>query len=178
MALAHRMYARALFEAAQGDAKTEQVREELDNLVASIEEVPELRAVLENPEIDAQAKAAILGDILGQGDQLVSNFLKLLAEKGRSGEVEEIAHEYGALVDAEQRVLNVELTTAIELSDDEASELVRKIQEASGHTVEATRSVDPELIGGIVLQAGSLRVDASVRGRLQRLRHELTTARS
>src|SRR5207244_9883035 len=66
VALAHRMYARALFEAAQGDAKTEQVRDELDDLVASIEEVPELRAVLENPEIDAQAKAAILGDILGQ----------------------------------------------------------------------------------------------------------------
>jgi F-type H+-transporting ATPase subunit delta len=178
VAVAHRMYARALFEAAQGEGKTEQVRQELDDLVASIEEVPELRAVLENPEIDAQAKAAILSDILGEGDPLVSNFLRLLAEKGRSGEVEEIAREYGALVDAEQRVLNVELTTAIELSEEEANDLVRKIQEASGHTVEATRSVDPDLIGGIVLQAGSLRVDASVRGRLQRLRQELVTARS
>jgi F-type H+-transporting ATPase subunit delta len=172
------MYARALFEAAQGEGKTEQVREELDDLVAAIEQVPELRAVLENPEIDAQAKSAILGDILGEADPLVANFLRLLAEKGRSGEVEEIAAEYGALVDAEQRILNVELTTAIELSDDEANELVRKIQEASGQTVEATRTVDPDLIGGIVLQAGSLRLDASVRGRLQRLRHELTTARS
>ena len=172
------MYARALFEAAQGEGRTEQVREQLDDLVAAIEEVPELRAVLENPEIDPQAKAAILGDILGEGDPLVGNFFKLLAEKGRSGEVEEIAHEYGALVDAEQRILNVELTTAVELSDVEASELVRKIEAASGHTVEASRTVDPSLIGGIVLQAGSLRLDASVRGRLQRLRHELTTARS
>ena len=154
------------------------MREELDDLVASIDQVPELRSVLENPEIDAQAKSAILADILGEGDPLVSNFLKLLAEKGRSGEIEEIVREYGALVDAEQRVLNVELTTAIPLSDEEADDLVRKIQAASGHTVEATRTVDPDLIGGIVLQAGSLRLDASVRGRLQRLRQELTTARS
>ena len=178
MALSQRMYARALFEAAHAEGKTEQVRQELDDLVAAIEEVPELRAVLENPEIDAQAKAAILSDILGDAETLVGNFLKLLAEKGRSGEVEEIAREYGSLVDAEQRILNVQLTTAVELSDDEANEVVRKIQEASGHTVEATRTVDPSLIGGIVLQAGSLRLDASVRGRLQRLRHELTTARS
>ena len=50
-----------------------------------------------------------------------------------------------------------------------------QIEQASGRTVEATRKVDPELIGGMILQAGSLRVDASVRGRLERLRHELVT---
>jgi ATP synthase F1 delta subunit len=172
------MYARALFEAALGEEKTRQVREELHDLVGAIDSVPELRAVLENPEIDAQAKSAILADILGEADPLVANFLKLLAEKGRSGEVEEIAREYGALVDAEQRILNVELTTAVALSDAEAAQLVRRIEQSSGHTVEATRTVDPDLIGGIVLQAGSLRVDASVRGRLQRLRQELVTARS
>ena len=50
-----------------------------------------------------------------------------------------------------------------------------QIEQASGRTVEATRTVDPDLIGGMILQAGSLRVDASVRGRLQRLRRELVT---
>ena len=69
----------------------------------------------------------------------------------------------------------VELTTAFELSDDEAASIVAKIEQASGRTVEATRKVDPELVGGMILQAGSLRVDASVRGRLERLRHELVT---
>ena len=66
----------------------------------------------------------------------------------------------------EERVLQVELTTAFELSDDEARDIVAQIEQASGRTVEATRSVDPDLVGGIVLQAGSLRLDASVRGRL------------
>jgi ATP synthase F1 delta subunit len=178
LAVAHRTYARALFDAAREARKTDAVREELTDLVAAIDEVAELRSVLENPEIDSRAKAAILEDVVGEADPLVQNFLKLLAEKGRSGEIDEIVREYEALVDAEERVLNVELTTAVELSDAEAQDFIRKIEEASGRTVEATRTVDRSLIGGIVLQAGSLRVDASVRGRLNRLRHELTTARS
>ena len=71
--------------------------------------------------------------------------------------------------------LKVELTTAYELDDKEAEAIVAKIEKSSGRTVEATRSVDPHLIGGMILQAGSLRVDASVRGRLDRLRTELVT---
>ena len=61
------------------------------------------------------------------------------------------------------------------ITDEEARELVAQIERAAGRQVEATRRVDPNLIGGIVLQAGSLRVDASVRGRLNQLRHELIT---
>jgi F-type H+-transporting ATPase subunit delta len=67
----------------------------------------------------------------------------------------------------------VELTTARELTDSEAEAILKQIEEAAGRKVEATRNVDPDLVGGIVLQAGTLRVDASVRGRLERLRHEL-----
>ena len=73
----------------------------------------------------------------------------------------------------EERRLTVELTTARELSDAEAQAIVKQIEEAAGRKVEATRKVDPDLVGGIVLQAGSLRVDASVRGRLERLSTEL-----
>ena len=70
---------------------------------------------------------------------------------------------------------NIDAAGALDLSDEEAASILAKIEQASGRAVEATRKVDPDLIGGIVLQAGSLRVDASVRGRLNRLRHELVT---
>ncbi len=99
----------------------------------------------------------------------------LAAEKGRIADIEEIAREFERLVAREERRLEVELTTAYELSDEEAKQILKQIEEASGRKVEATRNVDPELIGGLVLQAGSLRVDASVRGRLERLRKELVT---
>jgi F-type H+-transporting ATPase subunit delta len=175
VAVSHRMYARSLFQAAHENGKLDVVHEQLGDFAAAIGDVPELRGVLANPELDPQEKAGVLGEILGDADELVRNFVLLTAEKGRAGEIEEIYRELDALVAAEQRRLTVQLTTAYELSDDEADAIVKKIESSSGRSVEATRSVDPALIGGLVLQVGSHRLDASVRGRLDRLRHELTT---
>jgi F-type H+-transporting ATPase subunit delta len=175
VAVSHRMYARSLYQAARDAGRLEAVHAELGDFVAAVADVPELRTVLENPELDTADRAGVLGEILGDADELTRNFVLLAAEKGRAGELEEIYEELDALVAADQRRLTVELTTAYELSEEEAASILGKIEAASGRSVEATRKVDPRLIGGIVLRAGSLRVDASVRGRLERLRHELTT---
>ena len=175
MAAAHRMYARALFQAAQGQGKLTEVHAELGEFAAALEASPELRGVLANPQLDAAAKAGVLADVLGGAEELVRNFVLLVAEKGRAGQIEEMYVELERLVAREQGRLAVELTTAYELSDEEARSILATIEQASGRTVEATRKVDARLIGGIVLQAGSLRVDASVRGRLDQLRHELVT---
>ena len=143
-----------------------------------MDEVPELDALLTNPETDSAVKADVLAQVAGGGDELVANFVRLLAEKGRAGELREIAAELDALVAAEERVIEVELTTAHALSDEEFESILGRIEAASGRRVQASRQVDPDLIGGLVLQAGSLQVDASVRGRLERLRQQLATTRS
>ena len=171
------MYARALFEAAKEQGRLEEVQSELEDFRRAVAEVPELRSLLENPQLDPQAKGAALADLLGDADETLRNFLLLLTEKGRAGEIDEITDELDALVDREQGRLSVELTTAYELSDEEAKAILGQIETASGRKVDATRKVDPHLIGGFVLQAGSMRVDASVRGRLNRLRQELVTSR-
>jgi F-type H+-transporting ATPase subunit delta len=173
MAVAHRIYADALFQAALEKNRLAQVREDLGDFVAAVESVPELEALLTNPEIDRTARRAALEEILDAADELVRNFVLLAAEKGRAGEIAEIAREFDRLVAAQEKRLEVELITAVELSDEEAKSILAQIEKASGRSVEATRKVDSELVGGFVLQAGSLRVDASVRGRLERLRHEL-----
>jgi ATP synthase F1 delta subunit len=149
------------------------VHEQLSEFVGAVRDVPELRGVLRNPQLESWAKAVVVSDIVGDADELVRNFLLLTSEKGRIGEIEEIGKEFERLMAREQRRLRVELTTARELTDAEANEILSQIEKASGRQVEATRTVDPDLIGGIVLRAGSLQVDASVRGRLERLRHEL-----
>ena len=128
---------------------------------------------MRNPQIDARAKSGLLEDVAADADDLLRNFLLLATEKGRIGDVEEIAREFERLVAREERRLAVELTTAVELPEEEARELVAQIERASGRKVDAVRRVDPSLIGGLVLQAGSLRLDASVRGRLNRLRRDL-----
>jgi len=175
VAVVHRVYARALYDAAKDRGDVEETRQELSDFVAAIRDVPELRAILRNPQIDPRAKAAAIEAITGGIHDIVRNFLKLLAEKGRIVEVEEIERELDRLVAREQGQIPVELTTAKELTDEEARDIVDQIAKASGRQVEATRKVDPSLIGGIVLQAGSFRIDASVRGRLNRLRQELVS---
>jgi F-type H+-transporting ATPase subunit delta len=167
------MYARALFQAAQDADRVDADASDLAALAGAMDEVPELRAFLRNPQIEPAGKADVLGQLTADGDELVRNFVRLVAEKGRPGELPEISAE---LVAQAQNRLSVELTTSYELSDAEATSLVQTIENASGRKVEATRSVDPSLIGGIVLQIGSYRADGSVRGRLDRLRHELASA--
>jgi F-type H+-transporting ATPase subunit delta len=176
VAVAQRMYARALFEAAQEAGRVDGVAADLGAIADAMEDVPELRAFLRNPQIDPDGKASLLEELARDADELVRNFVRLAAEKGRAGELPEISAELDALVARAQNRLAVELTTAYELSDAEATSIVQAIEKASGRTVEATRAVDPSLIGGIVLQVGSHRADGSVRGRLERLRHELATA--
>jgi F-type H+-transporting ATPase subunit delta len=176
MAVAHRMYARALFQAAEEEGKLEEVSADLAAIARAQEDVPELRAFLRNPQVDPPEKAAVLGEITAAANDLVRNFARLVAEKGRAGELAEMNAELEALVARAQNRLSVELTTAVELSDAEARSIVERIESASGRTVEATRAVDPGLVGGIVLQVGSFRADGSVRGRLERLRQELATA--
>jgi F-type H+-transporting ATPase subunit delta len=149
------------------------VHEAFSDFAIALEESPELRSVLRNPQLESTAKAQILAEIAGDDEPLLKNFLLVVAEKGRAGELDEIAREFERLMAREERRLTVELTTARELSDEEAQTIVAQIEKAAGRKVEATRTVDPDIVGGIVLQAGSLRADASVRGRLERLKQEL-----
>jgi F-type H+-transporting ATPase subunit delta len=173
MSVADRVYARALYDAALERGNVDEVQEQLASVAEAMTEVPQLRSIIGNPQIDAGSKAAVLEAAAGLPDELVANFLKLVAEKGRAGSIESIRAELDRIIAQAEGQLNVTLTTAYELSDAEAKDIVARIEKASGRKVEAQRLVDPDLIGGIVLEAGSLRADASVRGRLDRLALDL-----
>lgn len=149
------------------------VDEQLSELVEATHATPELEAMLADPELDSRAKADVLAAVLDGADELVRNFALLVTEKGRAPELEQIVREYHDLVRRDAGVLEVELTTAVELPAGETKGIVDQIGRATGRTVEASLKVDPELIGGVVLQIGTMRVDASVRGRLERMRREL-----
>ena len=172
MAVAQRMYARALFEAAQEAGRLDGVAADLAAIAAAVEEVPELRGFLRNPQIDPPEKASRARARSPAGaDELVRNFVRLVAEKGRAGELPEMnARARGA------RRARAEPSYRRARRRRTSSRTTRRrrscdtIEQASGRSVEATRTVDPSLIGGIVLQVGSFRADGSVRGRLERLR--------
>jgi F-type H+-transporting ATPase subunit delta len=151
------------------------VRRDLGDFVEAERQVPELGELLRNPQLDKRAKTAAVDAVAGEADPLVLNLLRLLVEKNRAGEVAQVAEEFERMAAVEEGELSVELTTAYELSDEEARAIVGQIEQRSGRKVEANRTVDPELIGGMVLQVGSRRVDASIRGRIEQLGRDLRT---
>src|ERR1700751_3523186 len=109
MGVVDRVYANALFEAALEQNRLEPVRDELQQIVAAEAEMPELRELLRNPQLDPRARAAALEDVFGGGEQLVLNFLLLLADKGRTGSLEEIAREYERLLADHEGIVHAEL---------------------------------------------------------------------
>ena len=119
--MADRVYAEALLEAARDQEKVDEVREELGEFVAAVGASDELRSLLRNPQIEPHVKRDALAAALGDAEPLVRNFLLLLAEKGRIAEVDEIQGELERLIALQERVLELELTTAVELSDKEAA---------------------------------------------------------
>ena len=177
MAVAHRIYAEALLEAAKEKNRVDRIRDDFTTFAAALDESPELRNLVRNPQIETRTKKETLEAILDDADDVFLNFVRLAADKNRIAEVGEIYDEWERLLAEEERVLEVELTTAVELTDDEAARIVQEIEKSAGRRIEATRSVDADLIGGLVLQAGSFRLDGSVRGRLSELREELLAGR-
>jgi F-type H+-transporting ATPase subunit delta len=175
MAVVHRVYAEALLDAAQ-EKRLDAVRKQFDEFATALHDSDALLRFLRNPQVELRTKQAALEDLLKGSDELFLNFVRLLADKNRIAEIEQVYEEWTRLLARQERILELELQTAVELSDKEAAKVVGQIEKASGRKVVATRTVDPDLIGGLVVQAGSLRLDASVRGRLEQLREQLITA--
>ena len=109
MAVAERIYAKALFDAAKDAGRLPQVRGDLAELVEAAEASPELHGLLQNPQIDRRAKQAGLDAVFGDAEAVFRNFLRLLTQKSRLGQVAEIRRQFERLVAEEERILEVEL---------------------------------------------------------------------
>src|SRR6266508_4217478 len=132
MAVAHRIYAQALLEAAKDRDELPRVREEFADFMAALGESRELRNLLRNPQIDPRAKRDTLDAVLGEAAQSFRNFVRLLTEKGRIGQLQDVYAEWERLLAREDRILTLELTTAVELSEEDSARIVKQIEEAAG----------------------------------------------
>lgn len=169
-------YAEALYEAAAEGAAVEAVSADLGGLLAAMDDTPELRRVLDAPEVETPAKKAAVADIMTGAHPLARSFVQVLLDRGRISELDEIARAYSARVAvAEGRVI-VEATTAVPLTDDLREAIRVRVREETGREAELTEVVDPEIIGGLVLRVGEVVIDGSVRSRLGELGRSLARA--
>ncbi len=169
-------YAEALYEAAVDKGAVPEIAAQLSEFRAAVDESPELRDVLENPEFDTRVKKGVLGKVLEDANELLANFVQVLLDRGRQDELPAIADEFAGRVAAAEGRLRVTVRTAIPLPDDLRDRLVAQISERTGRSVDIDKIVDPEIVGGLVIETEGSVVDASVRQRLADLRQGMLHA--
>jgi ATP synthase F1 delta subunit len=171
-----RVYARSLFEVATERDKLDVVREELGQFADALSESRELQTFLFSPYFSTEEKEEGLARAVTDADETVANFLGVLLENHRMPVIFRIRREYDRLWEEANRLLPVEITSAVELDPSVAERIGDEIGRQTGRTVELTSSVDPDVIGGIVVRVGNSILDASIRTRLENLRKQVAKA--
>jgi F-type H+-transporting ATPase subunit delta len=168
-------YARALLALAREEKRLEAIGEELERAVGAFEE-PRLRPLLLSPVIDARTRLATTREVTSRLglSPIVTNLVSLLAERDRLVLLTDVAHWYGALLDAELGRARVTIRSAAPLSGTDRDDLVQLARRLTGRReVIATTEVDPELLGGVVLDVAGTVYDGSLRAGLARLAKEM-----
>ncbi|MGB0561985.1 MAG: ATP synthase F1 subunit delta [Spirulinaceae cyanobacterium] len=164
-------YAQALMSVAQSENQVEVFGEEIRALETLLESSPELSAFVANPVIQDADKKAILRQIMGEASNpLLINFLMLLVDKRRIVFLPDVVAQFLDLLRQLNQTVLAEVTTARELNDEQRNELEHQIRVlTSSQAVDLKASVDPNILGGVIIRVGSKVVDASLRGQLRQI---------
>jgi ATP synthase F1 delta subunit len=168
-----RVYGRALFEVGKEQGKLDELREQLGQFADALDGSHELQVFFFSPYFSSVEKQDALAHLLQGAEEGFLNFLRLLIENHRMPVVFRIRDEYERLWAQENKVLPVEVTSAIALDESTTESLGRNIGERTGRKVKLNARVDPEILGGIVVRVGNSILDASIRNRLEQLRKQV-----
>jgi F-type H+-transporting ATPase subunit delta len=171
-----RVYARSLFEVATEHDKLDVVREQLGQFADALAESPELQTFFFSPYFSTGEKKDGLAKAVTDADETVFNFLALLLENHRMPVIFRVRREYERLWQEANQLLTVQITSAVELDPSVAERIGDEIGRQTGRTVELASTVDPDVIGGIVVRVGNSILDASIRTRLENLRKQVAKA--
>ena len=164
-------YASALFELAAEDGVVTAVESDLDKLEAALAESGDLQAVTTNPQLSrSQQGTAVEGvsGILGLS-QLTQKFVAVLAQNRRLSDLPGMIRAFRIIAAAQRGEVTAEVASAHALTDEQLETLRQKLTAREGRTVKLSSSVDPDLLGGLVVTLGSKRIDGSIRTRLNSL---------
>ncbi len=168
-----RVYAAALYEAAQEEGRVADVRRDLDAFVKALAESAELRRFMTAEEIADDRKKQVLLELTEGGDELMRNLLQLMVDKSRESELTDVYEAFVDLVEKAEGIVHVEVVTAVPLTPALEQTLREKIESSLQKKVEFKLTVDKEILGGLKLRIGDRIADATVRHRLERLRELL-----
>jgi ATP synthase F1 delta subunit len=170
------VYSRSLFEVAKEQGVLDRVHEELGQFADALDESNDLRVFFFSPYFSSQEKKEGIGSLVEDADENFVRFLELLAERHRMPAIFRIRSEFDRMWRKENRLLPVSVTSAVELDAQLVEGIGKRIEEQTGQRVDLSSRVDPDVLGGLVLQVGNMVLDASVRNRLERLRKQVAKA--
>jgi F-type H+-transporting ATPase subunit delta len=168
-----RVYARSLFEVAQERDLLDVIREQLGQFADALHESRELATFFFSPYFSSEEKKGALERTIEGAEATFMSFLELLIEEHRMPAIFRIRERYEALWDEVNRLLPVDVTSAVELDEQTVSAIGDRIREQTGQNVELSSHVDSGILGGIVLRVGNSILDASIRNRLNQLRKQV-----
>ena len=167
------VYARALFEAADEQDKLDEVREQLGQFADALDGDRGLQVFFFSPYFSTQEKVDGLRRAIDGAEPIFLNFLELLLENHRMPVIFRIRREYDRLWKERNKLLPVHVTSAVELDEQTVQNIGDRIAEQTGRRVELSSRVEPDILGGIVVQVGNQVLDASIRNRLETLRKQV-----
>lgn len=136
----------------------------------------DVERVMTNSRVSTEAKLRVADSVLGKLPPLVRNLVGLLITKGRTTLAAAIARQFREMVEESQGIARARATSAVPLSPEEQEAITRRLSLETGKQVILETSVDPELLGGLVVQIGDRLIDGSTRARLTALRENLVGA--
>jgi F-type H+-transporting ATPase subunit delta len=170
------VYARSLFEVASEADKLDTVRDQLGAFADALHESRELQTFFFSPYFSTEEKKDGLDRTVTGADETLTNFLEVLVENHRMPVIFRVRRELDRLWQEANQLLPVQITSAVTLDDSVATRIGDEIGRQTGRRVQLTSTVDPDVIGGVVLRVGNSILDASIRTRLEALRKQVAKA--
>ena len=170
------VYARSLFEVAQEHDKLDTVREQLNQFTDALHDDRDLSVFFFSPYFSAEEKKDGLHRGISGAEEVFMNFLEALIERHRMPVIFRVRTRFEVMWDKVNKLLPVQVTSAIELDRKTLESIGQRIGEQTGDQIELSSHVDPEILGGIVLRVGNFILDASIRTRLEKLRRKVAQA--
>ena len=172
---AARRYAEAAFEVALRDDELDGWRDDLAT-AADMLGRPEVEPVVDSPAVPSAQRLAVVAKLLeGRIRPGALRLVSLLVERGRARDLQRVSEQYQRQLNAHRGIVVATVTSAATLTKDETAEIRTRVEAMAGSTVDLRTAVDPALLGGLTVQIGDRLLDASIRGRLERLRDQLNT---
>jgi F-type H+-transporting ATPase subunit delta len=171
-----RVYADALFGAAKEKGKLDAIRDQLGQFADALAENREMQLFFFSPYFSSAEKGDGLKKAIAGAEPELVNFLELLIEKHRMPVLFRIRRQFDALWAKENKRLDVTVTSAVELDPEIAKRIGAEIEEQTGNQVELQSHIDPDILGGLVVQVGNMVLDTSIRNRLEKLRKSVAQA--